>query len=139
MAKSYHDLTSSDEPDIFDISPEQKHILNQLIHFASINRKEFKTWYQEHCRSTVNKNSSDCYVQWLWKKLKLSAYSIDYVQNIWDDNNKTQDGYAPLAVQKNNWLHPNTGLFSKYLGKHPDFGFLLALNFYRIICLTNPS
>ncbi len=31
---TYCNLTTLDEPDIFDINNNQKHILNQLIHFA---------------------------------------------------------------------------------------------------------
>ncbi len=37
MSQIYRNLTSSDEPDIFDIDNYQKHILNQLIHFALKN------------------------------------------------------------------------------------------------------
>ncbi len=48
-------------------------------------------------------------------------YSIDYVQNIFDNINNKQDGNAPLAVQKNNWLHPNMDHFSKHLCRNLDF------------------
>ncbi len=35
MIKTYNDLSSSTEPDIFEINKHQKYILNWLIHYAS--------------------------------------------------------------------------------------------------------
>ncbi len=135
MTQTYHGLTSSDEPDVFDINQQQKHILNQLIYFASINWKAHKDWYHKCCRSAMNKALSACFVEQLWKILKPPTYSIDYVQNICDNNIKKLDDIAPLAVQKVNWFHLDTDLFSKYLERHLDFGFLLVFNLYHI-CLT---
>ncbi len=114
MIQTYRNLTKSDEPDIFDITQEQKHILNQLIHIASINWNERKNWYCKCHQFSMNKNLPACFVKSLWTKLNPPAYNIDYVQNICDDNNKKQDGTAPLVVQKNNLLHPDKDLSSKY-------------------------
>ncbi len=88
MAEIYQELKSSDKSNIFDVNQDQKHIRNQLIHFVSINWKELKNWYCKCCHSTMNKNSSACFVYYLGKNFKIPTYNIDFVQNIHDDNNK---------------------------------------------------
>ncbi len=47
MIQIYCELSSSDEPAIFDITKHQRHILYQLIHFACKNWDEHKKWYME--------------------------------------------------------------------------------------------
>ncbi len=47
MIKTYKDSFSLDEPDIFNIIKGQKHILNQLICFASKNWDYPQKWYTE--------------------------------------------------------------------------------------------
>ncbi len=82
MIQTYHDLSSLDEHEIFDITVEQKHILNQLIHFASKNWGECQKWYIDQCHLATKKNSSKTFVDQPWKKLKPSKYSFDYVNDI---------------------------------------------------------
>ncbi len=45
MTQTYHDLTSLDEPDIFDINKNQNHILNQLILTALKKWEAHQIWY----------------------------------------------------------------------------------------------
>ncbi len=62
MCQTYCSLTSADDPDIFDINYDQKHILNQLIHFALKNWEARQTWYHERQCSAINNNSTFCLV-----------------------------------------------------------------------------
>ncbi len=53
MITAYKDWSGLDEPDIFDIMKSQKHILNQLIHFALRKWDEFQIWYaHQSCYAT---------------------------------------------------------------------------------------
>ncbi len=61
------------------------------------------------------------------EKIKSPAYSTDYVQNICNEMAQKQGGTVSCAVWKNNWLHPDTDLFSKHHVKDAGFGFLLAI------------
>ncbi len=56
ISQTYHNLTSLDKPDIFNINNNQKHIFNQLIHFALKNWESQHIWYQERCCSAIKKN-----------------------------------------------------------------------------------
>ncbi len=103
MIQTYCNLTSLDEPAIFNINQDQKHILNQLIQFASKNWEERKNWYQEHHQLAIKKFLKTRFVAKLWKKLKLPASSLDYVADICHKiKNITQDVNAPLDIQQNN-------------------------------------
>ncbi len=136
MIQTYHQLASSNEPGIFDIKQEQKHILNQLIHFASKNWDGCKNWYWEHYQSAIKKSLSTRLVAILWKHLKLPAYSIDYISNICDKLKwTTQDDNAPLDVHKNNWLHLDKDLFSRNDEKLMSFVFLQAFSLLLIVFL----
>ncbi len=55
MSQTYHDLTSSDEPHMFDMNKDQKHILNQLIHFALKNWEAQHIWYCKCRYSAIKK------------------------------------------------------------------------------------
>ncbi len=43
---TYHHLASSNEPDIFNINQDQKHIFSQLFHFSSKDWVEHKKWFK---------------------------------------------------------------------------------------------
>ncbi len=101
MCQTYNDLTSSDAPDIFGINKNQKHILNQLIHFALKNWEACKIWYCKLCCSTIKKNSTFCLILRPWKKAKSPAYGTDYVQNICDKTNLKSKANASCTVQRN--------------------------------------
>ncbi len=60
-----------------------------------------------------------------WNKINPPASSFDYVQDICDNDSLSADASQP--VQKNNWLHLDTDLFSKHYDKFIGFGFLLAI------------
>ncbi len=122
MCQTHCNLTSSDVPDIFDINKDQKHILNQLIHFALKNWEAQHTFYCERCCSTIKKKLSLWFVARPLKKVKPSAYSSDYAKGICGKNLKVQ-AVSSCTVQKNNWLHPDANLFSKYHDKHIGFNF----------------
>ncbi len=62
MSQTYSHLTNSDEPDIFDINQDQKHVLNQLIHFALKNLEARQTGYHEHQSSAIDKKSPFCFI-----------------------------------------------------------------------------
>ncbi len=102
MSQTYRNLTSLDEPDIFDINKDQKHTLNQLIHTALINWEACQIRYCEHCSSDVKKNSTFCFIPRPWKKVESPAYSTNYVQSICNETTQTQGGTASCRVQKNN-------------------------------------
>ncbi len=127
MSQTYHDLTSLDEPDIFDIDINQKHILNQLIHFALKNWDACQIYYHVCRCSAIKKNSPFCFVPRSWKKVYPPAYSTDYVQNTCDKTYLKPKANASSTTQKNNWLHMGTDLFTKHCDKHIGFGFLLAI------------
>ncbi len=57
------------------------------------------------------------------EKVKSPASSTDYVQNILNKTTAKQEGTASCTVQKNNWLHPDTDLFSKHHVNEASFGF----------------
>ncbi len=121
MSQTYRDLTSSDEPDIFAINNDQKHILNQLIHFALKNWEACLTWCYKYRCSAIEKNSLIGFSPTSWKKLKPPAYSIDYVQDIHNKTTSKTKADASCTAQKNNWLHPGTDLFSKHHDKSIGF------------------
>ncbi len=55
MTQAYCDLTSLDEPDIFDINKNQKQILNQLVHTALKNWEAHQIWYRKRHCSAIRK------------------------------------------------------------------------------------
>ncbi len=125
MIQIYCDLSSSDEPDIFDIAKEQKHILNQLIHFASKNWDKCKKWYTEQSDLVTKKNSTKTLVIKPWKNRSVP---IDYVNDVCAEIKlKSQElgvpckTYNPHPVYKNNRLHLD--LFLKHHDRHIGFGF----------------
>ncbi len=96
-----------------------------MIHFALQNWEAHRHWYEEWRKSTIKKNSHYWYISHPWKNLKPTQSPVDYVKDIQDNimaNLKKFD-----TVQKKNWLHPDTDLFSKDHDKNIDFGFLLAI------------
>ncbi len=111
MSQTYCYLTSSYEPDIFDINRDQKHTLNQLIHFV-LKTGRPNTSGIESIAALILKNSAFHFIPRSWKNIKPSAYSTDYVQKICDKMFSKQEDTASCTVQKNNWLHltffPNT-------------------------------
>ncbi len=127
MSQTYRDLTSLDEPDIFDINQDQNHVLNQLIHFALKNWEARQTGYHMCQSSAINKKSPFCFIPWPWKKIKPPVYGTDYVNNICNTTNSKPTTTATRTTQKNNWLHPDNGLFSNYHDKHIGFVFFLAI------------
>ncbi len=127
ISQMYRDLTNLDEPDIFDINQEQKHILHKLIHFALKNWEARQTWYHERQSSAISKKSPFCFIPWPWKKIKPPAYGTDCGNNIHNKTNSKSSATAAQTVQKNNWLHPDTHLFSNYHDKQIGFGFLLFI------------
>ncbi len=110
IIQTYCHLASSNEPNIFNINQDQKHIFTQQNHFASKNWEEHKHQYQEHCHLAIKKSLTTRFISRPCTKLKFPVYSID--TNICDKlKNTTQDDNAPLDVQKNNWLHLDKAFF----------------------------
>ncbi len=130
----YCDLSSSDEPDIFDITRDQKDITNQLIDFASKFWDEPQKWYAEWHYLATKKNSTKIFVNKLWKKYKPSNHSIDYVKAIYNAIKlEFQDlSINPPLVCKTNWLHPAhfVDLFSNTMTS------ILDLVFYWPFCIS---
>ncbi len=124
MCQTYSSLTSQDEPNISDINCHQKLELNQYIHFAQTNWDARQAWYHERRRSAVNKNSPFTFIPQPWKKIKTPMYQPDYINQIRNNINSKPKASASWPVHKNNWLHPDTQLFSKH---HNGFGFLLVI------------
>ncbi len=102
MSQTYHDLTILGEPDLFVINNNQKHILNQLIHFALKNWDACQIYYHVCRCSAIKKNSPFCFVPRSWKKVNPPAYSTDYVQNTCDKTNLKPKANASSTTQKNN-------------------------------------
>ncbi len=69
VTQTYHDLTSLDEPDIFDINKNQNHILSQLIHTALKSWEACQIWYHKCCCSAIKKNLTFHFIPRPWKKL----------------------------------------------------------------------
>ncbi len=82
MIQTYKDLSSFDEPVIFYINKDQKHILNQLILFASMNWDWRQNWCKEQWCLASRKASPKTFVNKPWKKFKLPKNNTDYVNNI---------------------------------------------------------
>ena len=101
MCLLYQSLTSANEPDIFEITKDQKYELNLYIHFAQTNWDARQIWYHERRRSAINKSSEFNRIPRPWKKIKPPSHCPDYVTKIRTQNSKPKAN-ASRPVQKNN-------------------------------------
>ncbi len=54
MSTIYHNFSSSNEPNIFDINKDQKHFQNGFIHFAQCKWEAQKNWYAQRVNQPIN-------------------------------------------------------------------------------------
>ncbi len=102
MCLLYQSLTSANEPDIFEISKDQKYELNHYIHFAQTNWDARKNWYHERRCSAIDKSSEYNRIPRPWKKIKPPSHCPDYVTKIRSDFNSKPTANTARPVQKNN-------------------------------------
>ncbi len=79
MSPTFCNLTSLDEPDIFDVNKDQKHFFNQLILTALKNWEARLIWYCKHCCSAIKKTLTFHFIPRPWKKVKSPTYIREYL------------------------------------------------------------
>ncbi len=77
MSTTYHNLSSSNEPDIFDINKYKKHLLNGFIHLAKCMWEAQKHWYAQRVHTSSNLKVKNFFISTFYPgKLEFSELQL---------------------------------------------------------------